>query len=157
MNLTPHFTLDELVRSDIAARRGLLNVPTPFLVENLQFLAERMEEVRARLGVPLVISSGYRSPAVNAAAGGSIDSQHRFGLAADFRAPEFGSPFEVCCALLAAPGIQFDRLIYEYESWTHVSFVRREPRREALTVMTLNGKPGPYKPGILTALRYRGF
>lgn len=156
MNLTEHFTLDELTRSDIAARRGLLNIPTPRIVENLQFLAENLELVRGILKAPLIISSGYRSPAVNAAAGGSIASQHRFGLAADFRAPEFGSPFKVCFALATA-GLMFDQMIYEFEAWTHLSFVRREPRVQPLTVMTLNGKPGPYKPGILTALQYRGF
>jgi hypothetical protein len=156
VNLSPHFTLDELTRSDVAARRGLLNVPTPTLVENLKFLAEGLERVRELLKAPLEVSSGYRSPAVNAAVGGSIASQHRFGLAADFRAPQFGDPLEVCNAILASD-IQFDQMIYEFESWTHISFVRREPRREALTVMTLNGKAGPYKPGILPALRYRGF
>lgn len=156
MNLTEHFTLEELTRSDIAARRGLLNVPTPRLIENLVVLAEGLERVRQLLGHPIVVSSGYRSPEVNAAAGGSINSQHRFGLAADFRVPGFGSPFDVAVAIGKA-GLLFDQMIYEYESWVHISFVRRDPRVELLTVMTLNGKPGPYKPGILTPLMYRGF
>ena len=70
-------------------------------------------------------------------------SQHRFGLAADFTAAHFGSAYEVACAILASP-IQFDQMIYEFESWVHISFVRREPRRSVLSIFS----PGRYLQGI---------
>lgn len=156
MNLSEHFTLHELTFSQAAARRGLDNAPTPRIVENLQFLAGNLERVRTLLKARVVVSSGYRSVPVNTAVGGSVSSQHRFGLAADFTAPSFGTPFDVAQAILASD-LAFDQLIYEFENWVHISFVRNDPRRDAKTVMTLNGHPGPYKDGILAPLRYRGF
>lgn len=144
MNLSAHFTLEELTFSEYAARNGLKNDPPPRIVENLQFLAERLEEVRALLRVPMRITSGFRSDAVNAAVGGSLTSQHRFGLAADFVAMEFGSPYEVAKAIEAS-GLQFDQLIHEFGRWVHISFVRREPRRQALSIFT----SGKYLPGIV--------
>lgn len=143
MNLSEHFTLEELTFSQTAARLGIANEPPPRIVENLTFLASRLEEVRALLKAPMVVSSGYRSPALNDAIGGSLTSQHRYGLAADFVAPRFGSPFEVASAL-AASSLDFDQLIHEYGRWVHISFVRREPRRQTLTIFN----PGRYTPGI---------
>lgn len=144
MKLSEHFTLAELTFSEYAARNGLNNTPMPRVAENLQFLAERLEEVRARLGVPMRITSGFRSEAVNAGVGGSLTSQHRYGLAADFVAPEFGDPYEVAKAIEES-GIAFDQLIHEYGQWVHISFVRREPRRQALSVF----RAGQYLPGIV--------
>jgi hypothetical protein len=144
MKLSEHFTLEELTFSQEAARRGLNNDPPPRIVENLTFLAARLEEVRALLQAPMVVSSGYRSPAVNDAVGGSATSQHRFGLAADFCAPVFGDPFEVATAIAASP-IQVDQLILEFGRWVHVSFVRNNPRRQALSIFSQ--KEG-YLPGI---------
>lgn len=144
MNLSEHFTLEELTFSQTAARLGIANEPPPRIVENLTFLASRLEEVRALLKAPMVVSSGYRSPALNDAVGGSSTSQHRFGLAVDFVAPAFGDPFEVAQAI-AASSIAFDQLILEFGKWVHVSFTRNPPRRQALSVY----KPGVYAPGIL--------
>jgi hypothetical protein len=144
MKLSEHFTLDELTFSQTAARMGLNNEPPPRIVENLTFLASRLEEIRALLKAPMVVSSGYRSPAVNDAVGGAATSQHRFGLAVDFVAPGFGDPFEVAQAI-AASGIAFDQLIHEYGKWVHISFVRNNPRRQALSIF----KPGAYVPGIV--------
>lgn len=149
MNLSPHFTLEELTFSQTAARLGLNNDPPPRIVENLTFLASRLEEVRALLKAPMVVSSGYRSPAVNDAVGGAATSQHRFGCAVDFVAPDFGPPLEVAAAIEAS-GIGFDQLILEFGKWVHVSFVRREPRRQCLSVYV----PGRYRPGILTRAAY---
>lgn len=141
--LSPHFSLAELTRSDYAARHNISNVPMPRIVENLVFTAQRLEEVRALLGYPMVVSSGYRSQALNDAIGGSLMSQHRYGLAVDFTCEGFGSPFEVCKAIEAS-GIKFDQLIHEYGAWCHISFVRTAPRRQCLTIFT----PGRYTPGI---------
>lgn len=144
MQLSEHFTLDELTFSEAATRNGVSNVPTPRIVENLRFLAEQLEKVRALLGVPMRITSGYRSEAVNTWVGGSLTSQHRFGLAADFVAPAFGTPYEVAKAI-AASDLPFDQLIHEYGAWVHVSFVRNNPRRQALSIF----KRGATVPGIV--------
>jgi len=141
--LSPHFSLQELTRSDYAARHNINNVPMPRIVENLVFTAQRMEEVRALLGHPIAVSSGYRSQELNDAIGGSLTSQHRYGLAVDFTCEAFGSPFEVCKAIEAS-GIQYDQLIHEYGQWCHISFVRTAPRRQELTTFS----PGRYTPGI---------
>jgi hypothetical protein len=143
VQLSPHFTLAEFTRSDYAARHNINNRPLEGTIERLRDTAERLEEVRALLKSPITITSGYRCPALNASVGGSVGSQHVLGLAVDFVAPDFGTPFEVCQAILAS-GIQFDQLIHEYGEWTHISFVRFNPRRHALTIFT----PGRYTPGI---------
>lgn len=144
MKLSPHFTLEELTFSDYAARHNIDNRPPERIVENLKFLAGKLEEVREVLKCPMRITSGYRSPALNDSIGGSLTSQHRYGLAADFVAPEFGSPFEVCKALEAS-GVEYDQLILEFGKWVHISFVRNAPRRVALSIYS----PGRYTPGIV--------
>ena len=131
IQLSPHFSLQELTRSDYAARHNINNVPMPRIVENLVFTAQRMEEVRALLGHPIAVSSGYRSQELNDAIGGSLTSQHRYGLAVDFHCPDFGSAREIVAAI-AASDIPFDQLIEEYGEWTHISFVRTAPRRQVL-------------------------
>lgn len=130
--MSEHFSLKELTRSDYAARNGLSNVPMPRIVENIeQVLMPGLEQVRKLLGHPMHITSGYRSQAVNTAVGGSPTSQHRFGLAADFHCDGFGSSAEIVAAI-AASDIPFDQLIDEFGQWVHISFVRREPRRQVL-------------------------
>jgi hypothetical protein len=104
----------------------------PRIVENIeQVLMPGLERVRALLGHPMHVTSGFRSQIVNDAVGGSATSQHRYGLAADFHCPGFGGAKEIVAAI-AASDIPFDQLIEEYGEWTHVSFVRREPRRQVL-------------------------
>lgn len=119
--LSPHFTLDELTASETAARRGIDNDPPPGVVERLKHTAIGLEAIRTRLGAPLHVSSGYRSPALNAAVGGSRNSAHVDGDAVDFICPRFGSPNVIVSALRDA-GIPFDQLIEEFGRWVHVSF-----------------------------------
>src|SRR5215470_6689592 len=95
--LSRYFTLAQLIHSDTARDRGIDNTPLPQVVPNLRVLARGLDQVRTLLGYPLDISSGYRSPVLNAAVGGVRDSQHMDGLAADFICPGFGNPLEVAC------------------------------------------------------------
>jgi len=131
--LSPHFSLAELT---ITQQRHLNNTPPDWVLENLQNTAEQMERVRALLGKPIVVSSGYRSPAVNKAVGGSVTSAHTQGYAVDFICPGFGDPLAVCKAI-AASDIRFDQLIEELGRWVHVSF---EPR--------LRGQIKTYRAGV---------
>lgn len=131
--LAPGFHLSEFLRSGMAARRGIDNTPKALHLANLRnLLAPGMQRVRDVLGAPVMISSGYRSQALNAAVGGSNHSQHSLGLAADFTAPGFGNPLAVCRMLLEHRNVvRFDQLIYEFGQWVHVSF-SPQPRGEVL-------------------------
>lgn len=133
--LTAHFTLEELTRSDAAARLGNPNNPNEKERRNLVRLAQTLEQVRDVLGgKPIHISSGFRNERVNAAVGGSRTSAHRYGLAADFTCPQFGSVLDVCYAIRDS-GIEFDQLIYEYGRWIHLGLCDCEkPRRQVLRI-----------------------
>ena len=125
--MTPHFTLAELTHTD---HRSLDNSPTQIEISNLQRLAQFLETVKTTLGgKPIIISSGFRSKAVNDAVGSKDSSHHRLGLAADFRVPGM-SPDAVVRALLALP---YDQIIREYDAWTHIS-ISDKPRRQALII-----------------------
>lgn len=136
--LTEHFSLEELTFSQAAARRGLSNQPGPDELGRLKRTAEGMEQVRDLLGVPINVSSGYRSKAVNAIIGGVETSQHVRGEAVDFTARRFGSVAETV-AKIAASDIAFDQLINEYGQWVHISFINpaergRSSRRQVLKI-----------------------
>ena len=129
MNLSPHFTLDELTHTD---HREIDNTPTQDEINNLQQLANFLEEVKTVLGgKPIMISSGFRCKALNDAVGSKDTSQHRIGLAADFRVPGM-TPDEVVRAVVAS-GIGYDQIIREFDRWTHIS-VSDKPRKQALII-----------------------
>lgn len=137
MNLTPHFTLAEFTHSQTAARRGIDNRVPLELMPNLVRTAELLEAVRAALGVPIVISSGYRCPELNRFVGGARRSAHVMGLAADFTAPRYGTPLQVATAVRRMP-MPFDQLILEYGSWVHLGLALdgARVRRQVLTAHT---------------------
>ena len=140
MNLSPHFTMAEFVVSDTAARRGIDNDPPAELLHALKRTAQGLEAVRVRLGgAPIIVTSGYRSPALNAAVGGQPSSQHTRGEAADFIAPRFGSPTEVAAALRDS-GVDYDQLILEFGRWVHISF-SQAPRHQALVIDARGTRP----------------
>jgi zinc D-Ala-D-Ala carboxypeptidase len=134
MKISKHFTLDEFLLSEVAARLGLDNHPTLVVIAHLSLVAATMERIRTLLGnSPIVIHSGYRSPQVNKAVGGVATSAHCRGLACDFVCPEFGTPYEVALAVLRSD-TDYDQLILEY-GWVHVGLAQEGAlsRREALT------------------------
>ena len=130
MNLTEHFSLDEMVASQIAARRRIDNRPAPSVIENLRRVAAVLEQVRAAVGAAVTVSSGYRSPALNSAVGGARESAHLLGLAADITVAGM-APKDLAKAVIKA-GIQFDQLIYE-GTWVHIGLSVGAPRGEVLT------------------------
>ena len=136
IKLTPHFTLEEFTLSQTAARKGIPNVPGDAETKNIMRTAEVMELVRTILGgKPILISSGYRSPKVNAAVGGSKSSAHMSALAVDFSCPGFGTPLDICKALephMRELGV--DQLIHEYDSWVHLGLSVGKPRHMTLTI-----------------------
>ncbi len=127
--LSAHFSLEEMTATQ---QRGLDNRPTSAVLKRLNATARVLEEVRVLLGdTPMLITSGYRSPAVNRAVGGSATSAHMRGEAADFICPRFGSPLAVCRAI-ADSDLAFDQLIEEAGAWVHLGLGGRW-RREVLT------------------------
>src|SRR5262245_17238406 len=134
MQLTPHFSLEEMTYSQTAARQGINNTPTPEIVEQLRKTCQMLEIVRSALGDrPIFISSGYRSPAVNAAVGGSSTSQHMTGQAADFTVSGLTPKQTVDAILKIDPPVPYDQIIYEYAEWVHMSQAPN-PRQMALTI-----------------------
>lgn len=133
MNLSPHFTLDELTHTD---HRELDNTPNAQETENLKRLAAFLEEVKTVLeGKPIMVNSAFRSKAVNDAVGSKDTSQHRIGCAADLRVPGM-TPDEVVRAVIAS-GIGYDQVIREFDRWTHISVPNNagdKPRRQALII-----------------------
>lgn len=132
MKLSPHFTLEEFTISDTGARFGIDNTPSPTIIRNLRGTATFLEDIRLRLrGLPIHISSGYRCDSLNTLVGGSPNSAHIQGCAADFIAPAYGDPLAVCKSLHATiADFPIDQLIWEF-SWVHVAF-SATPRRQLL-------------------------
>jgi hypothetical protein len=136
MKLTQHFTLEELIASDIAARHGIDNIPSsPLVLTNLKTLAEGLENVRTLLGKPIIINSGYRSIMVNSLLGSKPSSHHTKGWAADFICPFFGTPKDIIKKIISSD-IKYDQVILEFDRWIHISFCEEgyKPRKQALII-----------------------
>lgn len=148
-NLSPHFTLAEFTYSDTAVSQGIDNVPDDDALAELQRTAALMEGVREICGRhPVLISSGYRCPELNAAIGGASNSAHLYGCAADFTIPGYGSVVEVCRALEPhLVDLQIDQLIYENEAWVHIG--RAIPPSTAARCQCLTISGGYTQYGII--------
>lgn len=134
--LTQNFKLSELNHSGYASTHGVVNVASGYAAENQQWLAIVLQLLRDHFGVPIKVTSGYRSPAVNKAVGGSPTSAHRHGSAADIqfadvpvgrmnqkkRAMEIVRYFE-------SIGLIYDQIIF-YNSWIHVGMRFRSKGRK---------------------------
>ena len=133
MNLSEHFTLDELTHTD---HRELDNTPNDAELENLKRLADFLEQVKTVLGgKPIMVNSAFRSKQVNDAVGSKDTSQHRVGCAADIRVPSM-TPDEVVRAVIASD-LGYDQVIREFDRWTHISIpneAARSPRKQALII-----------------------
>jgi hypothetical protein len=133
MNLTEHFTLEELTHTD---HREFDNTPNADEIANLTRLASFLEQVKTVLGnKPVMINSAFRCKQVNDAVGSKDTSQHRIGCAADLRIPGM-TPDEVVKAVMAS-GISYDQIIREFDRWTHISVPSHndlKPRKQALII-----------------------
>ncbi|MCG2585523.1 D-Ala-D-Ala carboxypeptidase family metallohydrolase [Massilia sp. TS11] len=146
MKLSLNFTLEELTFSQTATRLGIDNTPGPDVIENLRRIAQLLERVRVLVGGPIVVSSGYRSPALNAAVGGAQDppSAHTLGLAADITTPRM-TP-KALAILIRDSGIEFDQVIHE-GTWVHIGLRAGQLRRQVLTAQ-FNGGRATYTEGV---------
>ena len=136
MKLTEHFSLEEFILSSTALALKIENKPTPEHLENLKNLAAHMEKVRALFNLPIEITSGYRSPAVNAAVGGVPNSAHALGHAADFHV--HGVSDLDAAKRIRDSNLDFDQLIFEKNRCVHFSVDPRMRRQ----VLRQPGGPG---------------
>lgn len=147
MKISKHLSLAEVTRSDIAKRKGISNMPTEEHLENFKALAENVfEKIREHFGVPIIISSGYRSKELNDVIGGSLTSQHCLGEAIDIDMD--GSNSGVTNADIykfIKDNLTYDQLIWEFgtdenPAWVHVSYSRKKNKKQRLKAVKKNGK-----------------
>ena len=149
MQISKHFSLRELTKSQMAERLGIDNTPSPEHIVNLSHLTEQLlEPLRTLVQKPIVVTSGYRCPALSEAIGSSAKSQHCVGSAVDIEA--FGtSTYDL--ADLIVTSLDFDQCILECytgetnSGWVHVSLVQENNRQEVLTYDKVNG----YRKGLI--------
>lgn len=135
MNLSEHFTLSEFVCSETADRKHIDNTPTVEVVANLRALCRNvLEPARVSFGAPIYVTSGYRCPALNAAVGGKITSQHLRGEAADLQVQGVKN-LRKLYNIIKSHGV-FDQLLYETNKsgakWIHVSYTSYANRHQAI-------------------------
>ena len=161
ISLSPHFCLDEFTKSATARSHGIKNEPAPEQVDNLRALCQGcLEPLREALGLPVVITSGYRTKALNSMLAHSSErSQHMLGQAADFYVAPGQSGLSRRELLIKAfrliildESIDYDQLIL-YPSFIHVSYVSRERNRRTVLLGMRNGKLGYGKCSIQNALK----
>ena len=139
MKLGKYFTLEEMTRSQAAARKGLSNSPNSKQLGSMKALVVNvLDPLREALGRPVNVNSGFRSDSVNKAVGGASSSQHCLGEAADIVVP--GLTVEQLVARIRSMNLPFDQLIDEFGSWVHISYGPRQRRQVLRARRATNGK-----------------
>ena len=144
--LTNNFSLHEMIKSETASRRDMDNYPhSDEIIANLTILCEQvLQPLRDAYGVGIKVNSGYRSPDVNAAVGGSRTSDHCKGQAADI---EIAGVPNAELAQYIADNFEFTQLILEFytqgipdSGWVHVSYDSNNLKRQVMTAVRQNGR-----------------
>ena len=154
MNLSAHFTLAEMTRSEAATRKGVANTPPPDAIENLRALCNKvLQPLRDEMARPMRINSAYRGPEANAAVGGSKSSQHMSGEAADIEFDGFDN--KLLAKKIVDMKLPFDQIILEFyrpgepnSGWIHVSHKRGGPQRGQLLRAVSEGGKTKYLSGL---------
>ena len=153
MKISEHLDLSEVTRSESAKRKGISNEPTAEHLENFKKLAENIfEPIRNHFNVPIHISSGYRSKALNTSIGGSLTSQHCSGEAIDIDMD--GSSNGVTNKMVfdfIKSTLNFDQMIWEFGNsnnpdWVHVSYESTGKQRKQILKATKIGGATKYSP-----------
>lgn len=139
--ITEHFNLKEFFYSNTAIRKGIenetldkdiiLNIKN-LCVNVLEPLREKYDEIK--------IISGYRCDKLNKLVGGSKKSQHLIGKAADIIFPKSNLSLKKIFNEISKSDLEFDQLIFEFDSWIHISFNKDNNRKEKLVASKENGK-----------------
>ena len=137
-----YFTIKELTKSTTAIKRHIDNTPSKEVERSLTALVEKvLDPLREAYGKPIIVTSGYRCPKLNAIVGSTPSSQHVKGEAADIKTIE-DTPEEnkKLYDLIVKLKLPFDQLINEHNyDWVHVSFGARH-RRQKLKAVRKNGR-----------------
>ena len=139
MQLTKNFTLSEFVNSQTASKNNIDNSIPEVLIPSIKVVAEYLQLIRDSIGVPIVVTSGYRSSKLNKLVGGTANSAHTRGEAADFFSPGLSlkSLYNKIVAMEKAKLFPpFDQLIFE-GTWIHIGLT--EPRRRQTLLKTAKG------------------
>ena len=146
MKLSEHLELSEVIRSESAKRNGISNMPTPDHIENFKILATKVfEPIREHFGVPIRISSGYRSSALNKCVGGSETSQHSSGEAIDIDQDQTTITNKQVFQYIK-DNLAFDQLINEFNyAWVHVSYKANGKQRGEVWEAYKEGKVTKYE------------
>jgi hypothetical protein len=153
MKISEHLDLSEVTRSETAKRKGISNEPTAEHLENFKKLAENIfEPIRNHFNVPIHISSGYRSKALNTSIGGSLTSQHCSGEAIDIDMD--GSSNGVTNKMVfdfIKANLNFDQMIWEFGNsnnpdWVHVSYESTGKQRKQILKASKIGGATKYSP-----------
>jgi zinc D-Ala-D-Ala carboxypeptidase len=145
MNLSKSFTLNELTKSQEAIRLGIYNIPNEEHIENLKILCENiLQPIRDFYGMPVSVSSGYRSVVLCEAIGSSAKSQHTKGQAADFEI--FGVANKELADFITQ-NLEYDQCILEFwnenepnSGWVHCSYSKEGNRKQYLKAQKVSGK-----------------
>tara|TARA_R100000353_G_scaffold111058_2_gene79707 strand:- start:35505 stop:35978 length:474 start_codon:yes stop_codon:yes gene_type:complete len=146
MKLSKNLSLKEMTKSWTALRKGIDNTPTPEHIENMKALAENIfQPIRDYFGVPIHISSGYRSKALNEAIGGSKTSQHSKGQAIDLDRDGHSQPDNSDLFIFVKDNLDFDQMIWEFGTdenpdWVHISYNPGEKQRNQILVAYKDSK-----------------
>jgi zinc D-Ala-D-Ala carboxypeptidase len=151
MKLSKNLTLKEVTKSDTANRLGIDNTPEEFDIKNLRAIAEEVfQPLRDHFGVPLFVSSGFRSKKLNKAIGGSKYSQHMVGEALDIDADVYGRVTNRELFMFIKENLIFDQLIWEFgdddtPDWVHVSYKEKGQNRKQVKRAYRDSKGVYYK------------
>lgn len=147
MKVSKYVSLAEVTRSDTAKRRGIDNTPQGQHLENLKVICEEVfDKVREYFGVPIFISSGYRSAGLNKAIGGSSTSDHSLGRALDLDQDGHGNGVTNADVFnYIKNNLEFDQLIWEFGTsknpdWVHVGYRKGANRKQVLRAIKSGSK-----------------
>lgn len=132
-----YFTFDELLRSQIAAQRDIINEPFAYnevdAYNNLETLVDKLlDPIREKFATPIIVTSGYRCERLNELVKGAPNSQHRKGQAVDFVFQGFSKREMLAAFFEIFDDFNFDQMIfYRKRGFIHISYVRGIKRHEA--------------------------
>jgi zinc D-Ala-D-Ala carboxypeptidase len=138
MQLSKNLSLREAIKSNTASRLGIDNRPEDWEIDNLRAIAENVfQPIRDHFGVPVGVSSGYRSKKLNKAIGGSKYSQHMIGEALDLDADIYGRITNADIFNYVKENLEWDQMIWEFgdddePNWVHISYKSRGPNRKQI-------------------------
>lgn len=151
MNLTEHFTIQEVTFSSTADRLGISNVLPAVLWDAVLKTAIGMEKVRTLLGDKSInVDSWYRCLDLNRALKSKDTSQHLKGEAVDFICPDYGTPTQIAKFIVQNSDlIKYDQLILEH-TWIHISWNSNPSGGQRGQVLSLLSSGG-YATGLTNA------